>query len=335
MLRLGIDDVVLRIDLAGQKIDTVGRAGQGPGEYRSPDAMFALPGGATLLLDLGNARMAVFDGTGRFKESFPIAQAQPGARPGPIPLILPRGTDGLGRIYYQPMAPGPKADSGFVVRWDRAASRFDTVARVKLPPLVVKTSGSANNRQESQRQPPYPIQDSWTVGVDGRVALVRAPAYRVDWIEPAGATTAGKPIATTPVAIRDAEKKEYLAEAASTGLSVSMENVNGNVSLRFARGRRARDDSDAQPDLKGQEWPATKPAATGTAIVAPDGRVWVERSVAANTARGYDVIGKNGDVVSRVTLPVGRRLVSVGARGVYARHVDADGINYLERYDLK
>ncbi len=330
----GIDDVVLRIDLASQKIDTIGRSGRGPGEYKSPDALFPLPGGATLLVDLGNARLAVVDGSGRFKETFPIAQGQPGGRPGAMPLIFPRGTDGQGRIYFQPVGGDPKADSGTVVRWDRAGARFDTVAKVKLPAMVVKSSGSANNQRQSQRQKPYPIQDSWTVAPDGRVALLRAPLYRVDWVAPAGTRTVGKPIPGSPVPVRDAEKKEYLAEAAANGLSVSVQNVNGQVSMAFSRGRQGRDDDADEPDLSGQEWPAAKPDATGLSLVAPDGHLWVERSVPAGAPRTYDLIGKSGEVTGRVTLPTARRLLAVGSRGVYVRHIDGDGINYLERYDL-
>ncbi len=325
----GIDDAVLRVDLATGKIDTVGRAGPGPGEYKSPDGLFALPAGATLLVDLGNARMSVIDAAGKHRESFPIAQGQPGAGPGPVPLVFPRGTDSRGRIYYQPVGGG---DSGVVVRWDRAAARFDTVGRVKLPPLVTKTSGGPNNRNVRQQPAPYPTQDSWAVAPDGRVAFIRAPVYRVDWVPATGSKPSlGKPIAATPVPVRAAEKKEYLAEVAANGLSVSIENNNGQVSMRFARGRR-EDDDEPEPD--GMEWPETKPVFTGATAVGPDGRLWVERSVGAGAARGYDLIGPAGEVVGRVVAPVGRRLVGVGTKGVYLRHVDADGVSYLERYDL-
>lgn len=330
----GIDDVVLRVDLGAGKIDTVGRAGRGPGEYKSPDALFQLPGGSTLLVDLGNARMSVIDAAGKFKETFPIAQGQPGGGPGQVPLVFPRATDGQGRIYFQPVLGGPRSDSGSVVRWDRALARFDTVARVRLPAMVTKSSGGPNNQRQSQRQQPYPVQDSWTVAPDGRVALLRSPVYRVDWVQPAGPTTVGRPISAAPIAIRDAEKKEYLAEAQANGLSIRMENVNGRVSMAFSRGRQDRDGDDDEPDLKGEEWPASKPIATGLAVVGSDGRLFVERSVAAGAARVYDLVGKSGEVLGQVSLPVGRRLVAVGARGLYARHIDADGINYLERYDL-
>lgn len=327
----GIDNVVLRVDLASQKLDTIGRSGQGPGEYKAPDALFPLPGQGTLVVDLGNARLSIFDGAGKYRESIPIAQGQPGQ--GAFSLIFPRAVDAAGRIYYQPLGGGPRADSAVVIRWDRAAGRFDSVARVKLPPMITKESGGANNRNVRQRPTPYPPQDSWAVAPDGRVALVRAPVYRVDWASPAGTRTTGKPIAAASVAIREAEKKEYLADQAANGLSVAMENRNGQVSMRFTRGQSEGATEEAEA-IAATEWPASKPIATGLLLTGPDGRLWVERSVPAGAARTYDVVGPDGAVARRVTLPVGRRVVGFGARGLYVRHIDADGINYLERYDL-
>ena len=54
-------------------------------------------------------------------ETTPIAQDAEG---GGIRLVLPRGTDDQGRVYFQmmpPMRPGAELpDSGMVARWDRA-----------------------------------------------------------------------------------------------------------------------------------------------------------------------------------------------------------------------
>jgi hypothetical protein len=329
----GIDNVVVRANLTSQKLDTVGRAGAGPGEYKAPDAILPLPNDGFVLVDLGNARLSLFDGAGKYRESLPIAQGAPGG-PGGLSLIIPRATDGSGRLYYQPLGGGRGADSAVVIRWDRAAGKTDTVVRVKLPTMIVKSSGGPNNQRQSQRPPPYPVQEVWTVAPDGRVAVVRAPTYRVDWVASTGARVVGKPIVVTPVPVRDPEKREYVAEQAANGLSVSVENNNGSVSMRFSRGRARDQEDDDEPDLGGQEWPPTKPAIAGFATTDPSGRAWVERAVPAGAARTYDVIGPDGGSSLRVTLPVGRRLVAIGAKGLYARQVDSDGINYLERYDL-
>ena len=47
MVADGIDEVVMIADLRTGKGDTLGRVGQGPGEYKAPDALYALPGGGS------------------------------------------------------------------------------------------------------------------------------------------------------------------------------------------------------------------------------------------------------------------------------------------------
>jgi hypothetical protein len=328
----GIDQVLLRADLASQRVDTIGRGGQGPGEYKSPDLLVPLPAGATLLTDLGNARLTVFDGGGKYRESIPIAQGGIGGAGG-LRLLMVRASDGQGRLYYQPAGTDPRADSGAVLRWDRASGKTDTIARVKLAKLVVKSSGGSNSRTVRQRPPPYPVQEGWAVAPDGRVALVRVGEYRVDWILPNGSRVTGRLLPASPVAISAAEKKEYLEEQATNGLAVSVQNVNGQVSMSMSRGR-AGDDRDEQ-DIDSQEWPATKPPTTGAYFVAPDGSLWIERSVAAHEPRVYDVVGADAQLVRQVVLPAGRRAVGVGAKAVYARFQDENGVSFLERYDLR
>jgi hypothetical protein len=84
-------------DLNANSIDTIGHIGAGPEEYRQPDRVLPLPGDSTLLVDLGNSRLTVLDPDDRFLEHYPIArQTASGANA----LIVPRFTDGLGRLYF-------------------------------------------------------------------------------------------------------------------------------------------------------------------------------------------------------------------------------------------
>jgi hypothetical protein len=329
----GVDQALLRADLATQRIDTIGRTGQGPGEYKSPDVLVPLPAGATLLTDLGNARLTVFDGGGKYRESIPIAQGGIGGGGG-LRLLMVRASDGQGRLYYQPAGADPRADSGAVLRWDRASGKTDTIARVKLAKPIVKSSGSSTSRSVRQRPPPYPLQEGWAVAPDGRVALVRVGEYRVDWILPNGSRVGGRPLPAPPVAVSAAEKKEYLEEQATNGLAVSVQSVNGQVSMSMSRGRAGGDDRDEQ-DLDSQQWPPAKPPTTGQYFIAPDGTLWIERSVAAHQPRLYDVVGPDGQLVRAVVLPAGRRAIGVGVKGLYARYQDENGVSFLERYDLK
>jgi hypothetical protein len=329
MVADGIDEVVMIADLKTGKGDTLGRVGQGPGEYKSPDALYALPGGGTLLVDLGNGRLNYLGADNRYRESLPIAQ---GNMPR-LSLIIPRGVDGQGRVYFQPAVGGPGGglpDSASVVRWTRASSAFDTVGRVKLPEMHTRQSGDANNQQISQRPRPFPVQDSWNVGPLGQVAIVRGRDYRVDWIAPDGRVVRGRPVAVTPVPIRDADKREWVAEQAN-GLRVRMENRNGQMSMSFGRGGNA--DQEEEDAIAATEWPAAKPPFSAV-FVSPAGEAWVERSVPAGSPRIMDVFDATGNLRMRVTLPAGRRLVGFGNGVIYLRHSDASDLQHLERYRI-
>ena len=329
MVADGIDEIVMIADLKTGKGDTLGRVGQGPGEYKSPDALYPLPGGGTLLVDLGNGRLNYLGPDGKYRESSPIAQGSPPR----MSIIIPRGVDGQGRLYFQPATGGARGgipDSASVVRWTRASSAFDTVGRVKLPEIKTTQSGDANNQRMSQRPKPFPVQDSWNVGPNGQVAIARGREYRVDWIGADGRVVRGRPVPVTAVPIRDADKREWVAEAAN-GIRVNMENRNGQMSMSFGRG--GNPDQEEDDAIAATEWPAAKPPFSAV-FVSPAGEAWVERSVPAGAPRVMEVFDAAGVLKSRVTLPAGRRLVGFGNGVIYLRHSDASDLQHLERYRI-
>ena len=72
--------------------------------------------------------------------------------------------------------------------------------------------------------------------------------------------------------------------------------------------------------------------ADATPIVAPDGTLWVERSVPSGAASTWDLFNAAGRPIASWQLPTGRRLVGVGRGRVYLVAADEDGIEKLERY---
>lgn len=326
----GIDETLLRVDLRTMNADTISRSGAGPGEYKGPDLLFGLPAGGVLLVDLGNARLSFFDAALKYMESSPIARGEPATG---LTMVVPDGVDAQGRIYFRSMMRSPdgsRGDSGAVIRWDRSRERFDTVANVKLGEAKVRSSGGPNNRNVSMSGVPYSPEDVWAAAPDGRIAVVRAADYHLEWRSPTGQLVRGPAVAWKPVPVRDAEKREYSADLRN-GISMSMTSENGKVSMRMGRGGSPRDGQPDQiPDL---EWPASKPAFRAVRI-APDGSAWVERSVAAQAPREYDVFGADGKVRAKVILPAGRRLVGFGKGAIYLGETTEDELQYLERYKL-
>lgn len=327
-----IEEALVVLNLATGQSSPVGRVGQGPGEYKSPDRLFAMPDGATLLTDLGNGRLSVFGPDGRYRESFPIVVGgAPGGPGGGRPVfLLASHVDAQGRLYFQQPAGGggPRpADSAAVLRYDRRTSRIDTVAFVKVAPPIERVSGTENNRNVQMSPPTYPRQDAWAVAPDGRLAIVRAADYHVEWVGPGGRLR-GQPVALRPVPIRDGEKQEWL-DRLGTGLSIAMENRNGEVTTTFSRGRRPQQG----PDPDSFTWPDSKPPfSSSSALVTPEGELWVERSVAAGTGREYDTFNAQGAHTGRVLLPAGNQVIGFGRGTVYVVRRDADDLQYLERY---
>lgn len=326
----GIDETLLRLDLKTGKADTIGRAGQGPGEYKTPDMLFPATGGGTMLVDLGNARLSFFDAALKYKESTPIIKGDPGRG---MTEVIPQAVDSQGRIYFQGMmrSPGnPRPDSGMVMRWDRSRDATDTVAKVKLAEVKITSSGGPNNRSVNMSAVPLSPDDQWGVGPDGRVAIARMADYHLEWLAPGVTPVRGPAVPWKPVPIRDADKNEWAADMAG-GLSIMVSNDNGRMSVRMGRGGPAGRDRDREERIKSLEWPAAKPAFRSVRV-SPEGEAWVERYVAAGAAREFDVFGPDARLKRRVILPVGRRLVGFGKGVVYLRHTTEDELQYLERY---
>lgn len=311
----------------GGGADTLTNVGEGPEEYETPDGLHALPDGGTLLVDIGNARLAMLDADLEFVDTRPIAQGQIG--PG-MSLIIPVGTDGRGGIYFRqrPSMTAPQ-DSAFIARFDPETGEIARLGKVKLQDEQRSESGGANNRNVRIRPMPLTPEDAWNVGWDGRVAVARTGQYRLEWIEPDGSVVRGPAVDHDPVRVTGADREAWL-EDLSGGLGISVTSDGGPPQISFSRG-------GAETNASADEftWPEVKPPFPGGAVrVDRDGRAWVLRHVPAGEAPLYDVFDARGERVAQVRLPEDRRLVAFGDRHLYAERNDDLGFAWLERYDM-
>ena len=322
------------LDLAAGTRTVVGSEGQGPEEYRQPDAVWPLPGDSTLLVDLGNGRVVAMGPDLRFGPTLPIGLSEPG--PGrTLVLALPQGMDGRGRIYTRAlggMGGGALPDSAAILRVDRATRAADTVASFKLPGRTQATSGGANNRNVQISNIPLSPEDAWGVAPDGSVAVARSGDYHVEWIGPDGRVTRGAPVPYDAVRIGTAEKEEWVAEQGRSGggIGIGVEIQNGQMSMSFARGG-----GGSQRGIDAYTWPDHLPAFVGGRLpIDGQGRAWVRRALKAGSPTTYDVFDRSGRRVNTVTLGEGKRVVGFGDGVVYVVTFDDFDLNYLEVYDL-
>jgi hypothetical protein len=330
-----LGNAVYVVDLDAETRAVIGAEGEGPGEYRQPDAVWALPGGASLLIDLGNGRTQVIEADLTFGETSPIAMSEP--RPGrTLVLALPQGVDAEGNIFTRAMGGGfggELPDSGTILRIDRGSMDVDTVAAFKLQGRTRSVSGSANNQSVSIQPIPLSPEDAWGVAPDGAVVLARSGDNHIEWVEPAGSVTRGPAIPYDVVPIGTAEKEEYLTESGRSrgGIGISVMVDNGAMQMSFSRGGAA----GRQREIDQYPWPDTKPPFySGRIDVDPQGRAWVRRQVEAGQPATYDLFDRSGNPVDTVTLPNNRRVIGFGRGSVYVVAYDEVDLGYLERYAM-
>lgn len=324
--------VVVLLDADLQAADTLGGLGEGPDEYRQPDAVWPLPGDSTLLVDLGNARLTALGPDGGFGPTRPIAQEGRGG-PAPPSLAIPGGVDATGAIYFTGMpgmTPRGPSDTVPVFRLPRDGAAAPVV-RVKTTSYTAQSSGGADQRNVSIRPIPLSPTDVWAAGPDGTVWVARAGEPRIDRVAPDGTVRRGPAVEVADVPIGRAEREEWAAarESAGGGIGIEVTEVNGERSMSMRRG------GGGEPDLDAMTWPEVKgPWVDGSGAVDPRGRFWVRRSLPAGEPALYDVFDGDGRRTASIRLPADRRVVGFGRDAVYVVHVDPFDLKILERYPL-
>jgi hypothetical protein len=303
--------------------DVIGKTGDGPLEYIHPIAISAI-GSETAIVDFSLNRLLIFDAQGKPERAQPLtgpraefaANAVQVDNHGNAYLLSPsvtRGPDGL-RV----------ASSRAVLRVRPGATTADTMALLPMieGDAVMQAASGGGFSFQSGLANPFAPRDVWTVTPDGRVAVVHAAPYRIEWTMPDGTRRSGPPLKYVPLPVTAADRSEYAAHHGGIG--------GGGVGVSAPGGKRV-----AEAEQR-NDWPATKPPfAFGAARADGDGNIWVLRTPApGDTLRHYDVIGADGTVLRRCDLPVAFRVIGFGKNRVYASHEVSDDIHRLAMFAL-
>ncbi len=324
-------EVLLHIDLDAGTADTLGRPGPGPQEYKQPDQVLPLPGDSSLLVDLGKMQLTEIGPDGVFGDGIPMAI--PGDDRFPL-LLHPRFVDDLGHLYDQ--APrsrngGPR-DSVAIVRFDRDSRRLDTVSMLWYPEIeqIRSRGGGFLPRMLEAR-------NAWAVGGDGRIAIVHARDFSVEWRFPDGRVIHGPSHPFPTHGLGPAEKEAVLAGMGSSGISMTaLAGRDGSVS-RMTMSRGIPRDG-AGPSVEEFEWAETLPPFhPDRARISSGGELWVERYLPVDSLPQIVVFDERGRSSGSVTLPHRRQLIGFGRSRTghevaYVVRTDEFDLRWLERY---
>jgi hypothetical protein len=184
--------------------------------------------------------------------------------------------------------------------------------------------------------------DDWAVGEDGRVAVVRANGYFVEWIMPDGSVITGPVTPFEAIEISRADKEANLEESSSAaGLSIAvMMTSSGGTSMQMSRGGGGMRMGDA-PTVDGETWGETfPPFRDRSARVSPANDLWVQRWLPADSPPRMDIFGPDAVRKGSVVIPRGAELLGFGQgpggeNRAYFVRTDEVGLQWLERYLIR
>ena len=216
-----------------------------------------------------------------------------------------------GRIYFTSSGmnlQGP-ADSTSILRYDRATGTTEALATLwRTEPIITRSGGNV-----SMTLPRMVPNDDWAVGADGRVAVVRANGYRVEWHRPDGQVVTGPETAFEPLPIGQADKQAELDAPRSGGMMISWSmGSSGEQSMSMRRGGSFG--GGDPPRVEEFEWSETfPPFRNGRAMVSARNEVWVQRWLPMDRTPVMEVFDSLGVRLGKVELPRAATLIGFGS----------------------
>jgi hypothetical protein len=292
-------------DMRSGAIEAIGRKGQGPGEYTTPQPVWSIGGDSSLMMD-GARRWLLFVGP-RVVATLPPESPAIVAAKGIV-----RGVDAQGYVFSVARAPaqaGTVADSALLLRVTRAAAHVDTLGKIKV--VAPRQVAGGRDGTFAFAMPTLGTPEEMVPFPDGSVAVVRLNPYRVDWRMPTGAWTRGAPLPVPAVPMDAHEKEAYLRRIAQT----TNTPVRSSASIT--------------------DWPATVPPYESPVriLASPDGRVVISRMPTADHPETrYDIVNRRGVLDGQLAMRPNESIVGFGSASVYIAVTDVDGIQRLRRH---
>jgi hypothetical protein len=320
---------IYRIDPKTGNATLIGSVGADSSQYVQPGGFYSGRGDTTFVLDRGQARVSLLSSTGAILGIRSIRRV--GYSGSSSADVDYQRVDARGLAYFTDRGVrlaaklgGSATDSIPLIRFDPLRQHGDTITILRTrEQRIVSMDEHSQVTSDVVGSP----EDTWGVASDGRVVIVRAAPYRVDWYAVNGAVIHGPVIAAEVIPYTAAEKAAVEMSSASVA-----GGGTGVVGSGRAGGNRGA--GTPTPRTFALNKPPFEP--NGEAIVSPEGRVWVSRNLPAGVTKTiYDVFDGKGERIDRVELPARNRVVGFGQGTIYAAERDEHGAVSLRKYSLE
>jgi hypothetical protein len=292
---------IMIADFTTHNVVTLGRTGEGPGEYRTPTRAVTDGAGGAIVPDDALGRAIGVSAAGGIVGVRFTRLALGGVSPSFV-----RRVNRDGSVYYAGRAPRAALDSLPIVRWPFESSAPKTIAWWPMVPVTfgAVTTGSGGRVGKSiGGSDLWPRRTAWVALPNEAIAIVRPEPYRVDIVHADGSRVIGEAVPYQPVA------------------------VTAQVKAAFRKQRGPIADGD---------FPVSLPRFEGfDDVIASDrNEVWVERlRPPSDTKPVYDIFDSTGSYLGLARLRSNSKVVGFGPGVVYVAREDTDdGLWYLARF---
>jgi len=289
----------------GEFLRSSGRAGAGPGEFRTIRSARLCGADSTFVYDPALMRLSVFSPDGEYRRAIDVRTWAP-ARP-PYDIVCNRA--GVFALVHRSPAPpegvGPRRPQVTLALVDGKGPASDLGA---IPASERYFDGSNDF--------PRPLGKITSIGVGTDVLFIgTGDAYAIDVRTHRGVARPS---------IREARPAE----------PVQKSHVDAFVAEQLERRARQPNLRELRELYHGIQYPKTFPA-HGDLLVDDADNLWVEDYPKPDASqRRWAVFSKAGTPLAKVTLPAGFELLEVGAEYVLGRWRNDDGVVFVRQYQL-
>lgn len=331
-------DQIRMYGVGGELLGTIGRSGEGPGEFGSVGQM-GFAGDTLYVADGGLGRVTFFDLVGAVRSSTQWATEMMRTDEGvaylpAVPQVRLDDGSGLvqpGRIVAGTMATGPqprvRTSSGRTpyFRVDAEGAVVDTVVWIESSYTRVRVGTG-----DAEMNTPCPLADnplaelmpdgSGVVLVDRRAASTTDPAsFRLTLFSPTGDTTWSRAVPYDPAPLPLAELRSRAEEIRETRLQ------NDRLAPTVAEFMDGYREAECIP--------ATWMPVTALTVT-QDGRIWLRREEMGGDAVPWNVLSPGGEPVAQVRLPTGQTVEAASGDLLVTTETDELDVPYLVVYRL-